>query len=115
MRLIANRQLRGDYGVVAPGQQFETTDAIAMQLLNAGLVRKAAPPQVLYETKPVYPAEAPEVRPERPFRDMSMPDPQPANVAPAGDSVLPEPDVQPAGDADPVRRRRRSRFDSGAG
>ena len=48
MRLIAIRQLVGDYGRVADGQQFEAPEDVAKQLLARGLARRADPPEVLY-------------------------------------------------------------------
>jgi len=108
MKLIANRQLTGVYGTVAAGDQFECSDDIGKQLVANHLAHKAEPPTVVYETKQVVPSEAPEVRPERPFRDVHVPDTQSEEVATAGDSVLSEADVQSPRTADSGRRRRRS-------
>jgi hypothetical protein len=112
MKLIANRQLRGEYGLVAPDQEFEARDEVAGDLLRRDLARRAGPPVVLYETKPIQPQEAPEVRPEVPFRDVPVPHAEPEAVASEGDSVLPESDPQPSRAGDSGGRRRRSRFDS---
>lgn len=49
MKLIAIRQLVGDYGRVDAGQQFEVSDDIARELLSRGLARHALPPRVAYE------------------------------------------------------------------
>jgi hypothetical protein len=49
MKLIAIRQLVGDYGRVDAGQTFEASADIAEQLLARGLVRHALPPRIAYE------------------------------------------------------------------
>ena len=59
MKVIANHQLRGEYGVVQANQVFECRDDTGNELLKAGLVRNALPPKVQYETKVLVP-EAPE-------------------------------------------------------
>ncbi len=92
MRLIANRQLCGVYGVVVAGQEFDCPDEIAVTLLKAELVRKPAAPQVVYETKVVMPG-APGVSTRPLFCDVSVPDAQQARVFTPSDSVLPESDV----------------------
>src|SRR4051812_11371252 len=69
MLVIANKQLCGDYGDVVAGQVFECDDATARQLLANNLVRQAAAPRIIYDTKVVTPAAA-EVRPRDPFRDV---------------------------------------------
>jgi hypothetical protein len=107
MKVIANRQLRGNYGLVVPDQEFETTDAIADSLLKRGLVRHAVPPKVQYETKIIKP-EAPEVGPREPFRDLPLPDEKSENVASEGDNLLPEPDVSQDRATHPRGRGRRS-------
>lgn len=43
MRVVANRQLYGDYGMVEAGQEFECPDKTAHELLGAGLVREPVP------------------------------------------------------------------------
>jgi hypothetical protein len=40
MRVIANRQLTGHYGVVSMGQEFDADEDVARQLLRAGLVMR---------------------------------------------------------------------------
>ena len=50
MRVIANRQLTGHYGMVTAGQEFEAEDDVARQLLRAGLVKRPDPPAMVYET-----------------------------------------------------------------
>ena len=104
MRLIANTQLTGIYGTVVAGQEFDCHDATALELLAAGVVRRAGPPAVRYETKVIAP-EAPEVSAREPFPDMPLPDPQPETVAPESDSVLPGTDVREEGTADSRGRR----------
>ena len=49
MRLIAERQLYGSYGLVHAGQQFEVADDIGTELLRRGLVHRADPPRIAYE------------------------------------------------------------------
>jgi hypothetical protein len=113
MKLIANRQLTGEYGTVAPHQIFEVREVIARELIASGLVRIAAEPQIAYETKPMHPFEAPEVRPEHPFRvsprDVSVLDSGPKRVATEGDSVLSESDLSEPRDDDSVGRGGHSR------
>jgi len=36
MQVIANRQLRGEYGIVVPDQLFECSDETAQELLKSG-------------------------------------------------------------------------------
>lgn len=108
MKLIANRQLTGVYGTVAAGDQFECSDEIGEQLVTSKLAHKAEPPTVVYETKQVVPSEAPEVRPERPFRNVHVPDTQSEEVVAAGDSELSESELPTARTADTGRRRGRS-------
>lgn len=107
MKLIANRPITGDYGTVVPGQDFEPTDERAHDLLKRGLARKKEEPVIQYETKVVTP-EAPEVSPRHPFRDVPVPDAEPEDVAPEGDSGVPDADVQNGGNAHSGRRGRRS-------
>jgi len=112
MKVIANRQLCGEYGVVVADQEFDVRDEIAVQLLHRHLVRKPDPPQVHYETKVIVPA-APEVSPREPFRDLPLLDAESPDVAPEGDRVLPATELPQPGTADPVRRGGRSRSGSG--
>ena len=84
MRVIANRQLTGHYGVVTIGQEFEADDDVARQLLRNGLVKKPDPPAMVYETKVIVP-EVPEATPRDAFRDVPLPDAEQADVAPEGD------------------------------
>lgn len=54
MKVIAHRQLRGDYGVVAAGAEFDAQPHIAQDLLKRGLVtvpdsretKVVAPPEI---------------------------------------------------------------------
>ncbi len=50
-RLIAIRQLTGDYGCVDPGQQFETDAETAESLESRGLAYVYRPPRSLAERK----------------------------------------------------------------
>ena len=52
MLVIAQRQLRGVYGLVTPGEKFDAPDDVAAVLLKRGLA-------VPYETKDIVPAEQP--------------------------------------------------------
>ena len=83
MRVIAIRQLTGNYGTVIAGQEFTCSDDVARELLAAGVVRRPDPPQVIYETKVIVP-EAPEVRARDSFRDVCLSDKEPQGVAPEG-------------------------------
>ena len=112
MRLVANRQLTGDYGFVAPGQEFWANDPeVAEQLIRRGL---AAP--VGYETKVIYP-EAPQVAAREPFRfrpistrDVPVPDdPEPPALAAVRDAVVQAADISKPGTVDPVVKRGRGR------
>ena len=102
MRLIANRQLAGDYGRADAGQTFEASAEVARSLVERGLARPWKEPTVLYETKVIVP-EAPGVSARPPFRDESLPDEESAPVAPAGDPVLPRSDVPKPRTAHPGR------------
>src|SRR5579885_2969659 len=113
MKLFANRQLTGDYGTVAPGEQFECADEIGHQLVSRGLAHLADPPKVLYESKPAErtapvvtfetpavliesPAvslEAPGVSARDPFRDLPMSNAKPQELAAESDRVFPESDI----------------------
>src|SRR4029077_235206 len=87
MNLIANRQLTGEYGTVNPGQEFEARDQIAEDLLRRGLVRRAEPPRIEYETKVIVP-EASEVSPRQPFRHLPVPDQKSTDVATESDRLF---------------------------
>ena len=108
MRVIANRQLTGHYGVVTMGQEFDAEDDVARQLLRAGLVKRPDPPAMVYETKVIVP-EAPEAAPRDAFRDMPLSDAEPQEVASESDRMLPAADLPAARIAHPVGRGRRSR------
>lgn len=62
MKVIANRQLCGDYGHVTAGQEFEARDDVAEHLLKAGLVYQPAAKKT-YETKVVVPMTVPVIEP----------------------------------------------------
>lgn len=110
MKLIADRQLTGEYGTVTPGQEFEVRDEIGTDLLRRNLVRTAAPPRVEYDTKVIRPAEAPEVGArETPFRHVPVPDEEPENLAEESRRVLSGADLSEAGTHDPGGRRGRAR------
>jgi hypothetical protein len=108
MKLIANCQLAGEYGVVGPDQVFEARDEVGAQLIKMGYVRPYGPPTVVYETQVIEPSETPEVRPEHPFRDVHVPDAEPKRLAPKSDPVLPEPNVPKKRTADRSGRSGRS-------
>lgn len=107
MRLIANCPLLGNYGMVKAGDSFEAPDEIAELLIQRGNARKADPPTIVYETQVVEPQETPEVRPERPFRNVHVPDTKPAPVADKSNPKLHKPDVPAKRVADSSQRRRR--------
>ena len=98
MRVIANRQLSGVYGRKVMGEEFECPDDIVNQLLDNDLVRPAAQPKVVYETKVIWP-ESPEVTARPPFRDGALHHEEPPRVAPESDQELPKPDVHRRGTA----------------
>lgn len=118
MRLVATRNIVGDYGTVGEGQQFDCPDDVAESLIARGLAHPATPPRVLYESKPMSyetkPArfEQPEVKPElgTPFRNGVVFDKKPPSVAPESDSVLAGTDVQEQRVVDNRGRHGRSRF-----
>ncbi len=93
MRVIANRQLTGHYGVVTTGQEFDAHEDVARQLLRAGLVKRPDPPAMVYETKVIVP-KAPEAAPRDVFRDVSLHDAEPTGMAPEGNRELSAADVQ---------------------
>ena len=107
MRLIANNQLRGEYGVVVAGQEFECSEDVGRELLARGSARTPEPPNILYDTKVVMPV-APMVSARQPFRDVPVSDAEPAGVAAQSDRVLSQPDVSESGSADYSGRRKRS-------
>ena len=112
MRVIANRQLTGHYGVVTAGQEFDADDDVARQLLRAGLVKRPDPPVMLYETKVVSP-EAPEAAPREAFRDVPLSDAEPTHVAGECNPEFSEPNVSVPRTDTP--RGRAGRKASGAG
>ena len=112
MQVIANRQLRGEYGTVTPDQQFECRDETAQALLKSGMVRPAAPPKIQYETKIIVP-EAPEVSPREPFRDMPVSHAQSPDLATESDRMFPVADLSSDRTTDPRGRGGRSRPRSG--
>jgi len=109
MKLIANCQLSGDYGMVTEGDMFEARDEIGEILIRNGNARKADPPEVVYETQALQPQETPEVRPKTPFRDVHVPDAEPPRVVEERDQELPRANVssKPTRTADRSGRRRR--------
>ena len=96
MKLIANRQLTGAYGTVAPGDEFEAYDPVASSLLNRGLAREAKPPKIHYDTKVISP-DASEVSARSPFRNMPVLDQEPERLAPESDRVLSQSKVWTSG------------------
>jgi hypothetical protein len=112
MRVIANSQLRGEYGTVVPDQEFDVRDEVANELLKSGMVRHATPPRVEYETKVITP-EAPEVGPRQPFRDVLVPNPKQEDVVAEGNPVLSAANLSSGGTPDFGRRGGRSRSRSG--
>src|SRR5439155_24925198 len=113
MKLIANCQLHGNYGTVVPGQTFETTESIGADLLKQGVVRLAVAPRIQYDTKMIIPREAPEVGPRQPFRDVSVPNEESAEVVADRDSVFSESDLLESGTLDSGGRSGRSRSTAG--
>lgn len=113
MKVIANRQMIGEYGQVSPDQEFECRDEKAHELLKLGKVRHAAPPKVEYETKVITPSEAPEVSAREPFPgDSDLPDTESETVDGEGNSVLSESNLLEGGTPGGRRRGRRSGSDS---
>lgn len=104
MRLISNRQLTGSYGTVPADTVFDCPDDTGKELIADGKARRPDPPRIVMETK-VY--EPPEVGPVIPFRDLPVPDAQPAPVAAKSDPVLPAADVPKPGTSHPRGRRGR--------
>lgn len=106
MKLIASRQLRGEYGLVVPDQEFEARDEVAVELIKKGLAHRPDPPKIQYQAKIIRP-EAPEVSPREPFRGSPVPHEEPPTVAPESNRIVPQPDVPASEDADRRRRGRR--------
>jgi len=116
VRLIANRQLCFGNTVYSAGEEFDADDAVAIDLMQREVARRALPPTIIYETKPARfetPLIVPEVTARQPFRDVPVPDEEPQDMAPESDSVLPESDVPKQGTPHPGRRRGRKRFGAG--
>ena len=59
MKLIAQRQLCGDYGLVSTGERFQASDDVAKSLLHRGLA-------VPYDRKDLLPPEQPVKTPRAP-------------------------------------------------
>src|SRR5687767_9167576 len=98
--------LLGDYGKVSQGQEFECKDErVALQLIAEGKAYRVMPPPVIHETTP-------EVSARPPFRDVPVPDEEPAPVAAESNPVLPGSNVSQQGTPHP--RRRRGRKGSGS-
>ena len=112
IRLIANRQLTGHYGVVTIGQEFEAEDDVARQLLRNGLVKKPDLPSMVYETKVIAP-EVPEAAARDTFRDVPLPDAEQTDVAPEGDREFSAANFQPQRTDDPGGRGGRKASGSG--
>ena len=108
MKVIANRQITGDWGTAHPGAHFECPGDQVDGLLSRGLVRIPDPPRVVYEVKVITP-EAPAVASEGPFCYMPVPDQEPPTVAAEGDSGMESADVQEQRNVDPGGRRGRPR------
>ena len=113
MRVIANRQLTGHYGVVTIGQEFEADDDVARQLLRNGLVKKPDLPAMVYETKVIVP-EAPEAAPRDTFRDVPLPDAEQADMASEGNREFSAAKFQAQRTDDPRGRAGRKAPGSGA-
>lgn len=113
MRLIANCQLTGDYGVVSKDQSFILPDGDAQKLLDSGCARRADPPRVLYQSKPyrfetpTVEMEAPGVSARPPFRNMPVSHQESPPVVTTSDSLLPKADISLSGTADPGGRGKR--------
>jgi hypothetical protein len=112
MRVIANRQLTGHYGVVTIGQEFEADDDVARQLLRNGLVKKPDLPAMVYETKVIAP-EVPEAAPRDAFRDVPVPDPEQADLASESDREFSASNFQAQRVDDPRGRTGRKALSSG--
>ena len=100
MRLIANKQLKGAYGLVSAGDSFECETHIGQQLIKKGLAR----PAQTYETKEIVPEP---IVSGDPFRLVYHPEhSEPPSVLGALDQAISETDVAEAGTPDPPRRKR---------
>ena len=110
MRLVANCTMMGEYGMVNSGDVFEARDEIAEILVKNGNARKVEPPEIIYETQTLTPQEAPEVKPETPFRNVHVSDAESPSVASERHQKLPATDVpaRPTRTANSGKRRRRS-------
>jgi hypothetical protein len=113
MRVIANRQITGEYGTVLPGQAFDVRDELADDLMKRNLVRTAAAPRVQYDIRAFQPAEAPEVSAREPFRHLPVPNEESTDLAAEGDSLLPGTDVSKAEPTDSFGRAGRARSAAG--
>jgi hypothetical protein len=109
MRVIANRQITGEYGTALPGQAFEVRDELAEDLMRRDLVRAAAPPRVRYEVRAVRPDEAPEVSAREPFRHLPVFDQESTDLATKGDPMLSETELSETEPTDNFGQRARSR------
>ncbi len=109
MNLIANRQLTGDYGTVAPGQYFNADQDVAESLIARGLARSVF---AGYETKVITPTTQ-EVKPlATPFRDLPRADTEPPALAALRTAVCSVPDIQPEGDPGGVERPASDGYDT---
>jgi hypothetical protein len=119
MLIVSDRQLTLHGIGREAGIPFEEPDEqVAADLIRRGVARRSEPPRIIYEIrnqdhrseKETNYSEAREVRPEvaAPFRNVPVPDQEPQEVAPAGDTVLPSPDLpeQRASDNRGWRRRK---------
>jgi len=98
-KLISDRPMLGDYGMIPANTPFETTDEIAKELLENGRARRVNP-KITYKTKVVTPV-APEVQAEAtPFRHSDMHHEEQKELAPTGDQMFPQADVPERGTAD---------------
>jgi hypothetical protein len=102
MKLIANRQLHGDYGTVMPGQYFETTEEIGAHLVRERMAREATAPRIQYDTKVI----TAEVKQAEPFRNLFVSDTESPRVATGGHRELPGADLPAAGITHSGRRLR---------
>src|SRR5690349_13152455 len=109
MKLIANRALSGDYGYVRVGQAFTAAPSTGRRLLDRGLAREAPENKSSDHPEPEDLPPASEVGARPPFRNLPVPDPEPAGVAPEGNPLLRGADLPEPRAADPSGRARRSR------
>jgi hypothetical protein len=106
MELIANSQLHGVYGDVEKDRRFNCPDVIGNQLLKNGKARRPILPITVVEKKIIAPRE---VGPVIPFRDVPMPDAQPAEVSDESDTLLSKSNVRTKRVINNSRRRGRKR------